>query len=100
MFMRGAMNAASTPKGLRRGTVRRVFRFARPHHAKLAAFLLLTMISAVLGVTTPLLAGRVVDVIVRGHDAAVVVWLALAIAGVAILDAGLGLAERWQSARI
>jgi ABC-type multidrug transport system fused ATPase/permease subunit len=100
MFMRGAMHAADTPKGLRKGTVRRVFRFARPHRAKLVVFLVLTMISAVLAVSTPLLAGRVVDTIVGRGAPSVVVWLALAIAGVAILDAGLGLAERWQSARI
>src|SRR5919197_99778 len=46
MFMRGAMKAADTPKGLRKGTVRRVFRFARPHRPKLVLFLVLTMISA------------------------------------------------------
>jgi ABC-type multidrug transport system fused ATPase/permease subunit len=100
MFMRGAMKASTTPKGLRKGTVRRVFSFSRPHRAKLIVFLLLTMISAVLAVSTPLLAGRVVDAIVGGHDAQLVVWLAVAIAGVAVVDAGLGLAERWQSARI
>jgi ABC-type multidrug transport system fused ATPase/permease subunit len=100
MFMRGAMNAADTPKALHKGTVRRVFQFSRPHRAKLIVFLLLTVISAVLAVTTPLLAGRVVNAIVGGHDVPMVVWLAVAIAGVAIMDAGLGLAERWQSARI
>lgn len=100
MFMRGAMRASTTPRGLRKGTVRRVFRFARPHRRKLIVFLLLTVISAVLAVSTPLLAGRVVDAIVGGHDIPLVVWLAVAIAGVAIVDAGLGLAERWQSTRI
>src|SRR5262245_51826843 len=100
MVMHGAMRAADTPKGLHKGTIRRVFRFARPHWAKLVVFLVLTMVSAVLAVTTPLLAGQVVDAIVGGHDVSVVVWLAVAIAAVAILDAALGLAERWQSARI
>jgi ABC-type multidrug transport system fused ATPase/permease subunit len=47
-----------------------------------------------------LLAGRVVDTIVSGHDASVVIWLAVLIAGLAIVDAGLGVVERWQSARI
>jgi len=46
------------------------------------------------------LAGKVVDAIVGGHDVPVVVWLAVLIAGLAIADAGLGLAERWQSTRI
>jgi ABC-type multidrug transport system fused ATPase/permease subunit len=54
----------------------------------------------VLVVSTPLLAGQVVDAIVGGQDVSVVVWLALAIAGIAILGAALGLAERWQSSRI
>lgn len=96
----GAMRAADAPKGLRKGTVRRVARFARPHWARLAIFLGLTVISAVLAVSTPLLAGRVVDEIVGGGTLSIVVWLALAIAGLAIADAALGLAERWQSARI
>ncbi len=94
------MRAANVPKGLHKGTIRRVFGFTGTHRGKLVVFLLLTMISAVLAVSTPLLAGQVVDTIVGGHDASMVVWLALAIAGVAILDAGLGLAERWQSSRI
>ncbi|WP_375546473.1 ABC transporter ATP-binding protein [Actinophytocola gossypii] len=98
--MRGAMHAADAPKGLRKGTIRRVFRFARPHWGKLSVFLGLTMVSAVLAVSTPLLAGRVVDAIVGERDVSLVVWLAVAIAGVAIVDAGLGLAERWQSSRI
>ncbi|OQO93711.1 ABC transporter [Saccharomonospora piscinae] len=99
-LMRGAMNSADAPRGLRRGTVARVARFARPHWRRLLVFLLLTVISAVLAVSTPLLAGRVVDAIVGGQAAATVVWLAVAIALIAVVDAVLGLAERWQSAHI
>ena len=100
MLMRGAMHAKDTPKGLKKGTIRRVYGFAGPHRGKLVVFLLLTMISAVLAVSTPLLAGEVVNAIVGGGAVSTVVWLAVAIAGVAIADAGLGLAERWQSSRI
>jgi ABC-type multidrug transport system fused ATPase/permease subunit len=100
MLMRGAMHAADTPKGVRKGTVRRVWSFARPHRTKLVVFLLLTVVSAVLAVTTPVLAGRVVDAIVQGRDVSVVVWLAVIIAAIAIVDAGLGLVERWQSSQI
>ncbi|WP_189227477.1 ABC transporter ATP-binding protein [Saccharothrix coeruleofusca] len=99
-LMRSAMAASDAPRGVRRGTFRRVLGFARPHRAKLVVFLLLTVVSAVLAVSTPVLAGRVVDAVVGGRDVAVVVWLAVAIAGIALLDAGLGLVERWQSARI
>ena len=100
MLMRGAMHANDTPKGLRKGTIRRVYRFAGPHRGKLVVFLVLTMISAVLAVSTPLLAGEVVNAIVGGGAVSTVMWLAVAIAGVAIADAALGLAERWQSSRI
>ncbi|WP_245983907.1 ABC transporter ATP-binding protein [Lentzea flaviverrucosa] len=95
------MGATSdAPSKVRRGTFRRVLAFARPHRAKLLVFLLLTVVSSVLAVSTPLLAGRVVDAIVRGSVPSVVVWLAVAIALIAIVDAGLGLVERWQSTRI
>ncbi|WP_143230387.1 ABC transporter ATP-binding protein [Actinosynnema sp. ALI-1.44] len=96
----GAARGADAPKGVRKGTVRRVLRFAKPHRKMLIAFLILTVASAVLAVTTPLLAGRVVDAIVGGRDASLVIWLAVLIAALAVLDAGLGLVERWQSARI
>jgi ABC-type multidrug transport system fused ATPase/permease subunit len=98
--MMSAMRAADAPKGVRAGTLRRVLTFARPHRAKLVAFLLLTVVSSVLAVSTPVLAGRVVDAIVKGSSASVVIWLAIIIAGIAIVDAGLGLLERWQSTRI
>ncbi|ACU96668.1 ABC transporter ATP-binding protein [Saccharomonospora viridis] len=99
-LLRGAMKSADAPSGLRKGTVRRVARFARPHWRRLLVFLLITVVTAVLAVTTPLLAGRVVDAIVDGRSVSTVVWLAVAIALIAVVDAGLGLAERWQSAHI
>ncbi|SFR28424.1 ABC-type multidrug transport system, ATPase and permease component [Lentzea waywayandensis] len=96
--MMGATSEA--PSKVRRGTFRRVLAFARPHRAKLVVFLLLTVVSSVLAVSTPLLAGRVVDAIVGGSAPSVVVWLAVAIALIAVVDAGLGVVERWQSTRI
>src|SRR5690606_29292124 len=99
-LLRGAMKSADAPSVLRTGTVRQVARFARPHWRRLLVFLLITVVTAVLAVTTPLLAGRVVDAIVDGRSVSTVVWLAVAIALIAVVDAGLGLAERWQSAHI
>ncbi|WP_285750650.1 ABC transporter ATP-binding protein [Lentzea sp. NBRC 105346] len=99
-LMMGAMGREEAPKSVRRGTTRRVLRFAKPHRSKLLVFLLLTVISSILAVTTPVLAGRVVDGIVQGKAPSYVVVLALVIAGIAIVDSGLGLVERWQSSRI
>ncbi|WP_020672756.1 ABC transporter ATP-binding protein [Amycolatopsis nigrescens] len=99
-LMNSAMHAKDVPKGLTKGTVRRVVAFARPHWRRLAVFLVLTVISAVLAVSTPLLAGQVVNEIFGGQNVSAVVWLSLAIAGLAIADAAFGLVERWQSAHI
>ena len=43
------------------GTLRRVVGFARPFRRDLVVFLVLTVISSVIGVVTPLLAGDVVN---------------------------------------
>ncbi|MCG7425349.1 ABC transporter ATP-binding protein [Kocuria rhizophila] len=81
-------------------TVKRIATFARPHRRALIAFVLVSVVLAVLGVVTPVLAGDVVNAITGGHDVSVVVWLAIAIALVAVADAGLSLLSRLQSARI
>jgi len=54
----------------------------------------------VLAVATPVLAGRVVDAIVRGAETKVVVALSLLIALIAVAEAALGIIQRWLSARI
>ena len=94
------MHGADAPRGLAPGTVARVARFARPYWLSLAIFLALTVVSAVIAVTTPLLAGKVVDSIVGRHGAGTVISLAVVVAVLAVADAGFGLVERWQSARI
>ena len=81
-------------------TVRRVMGFARPYRRDIALFLVLVILSAIAGVATPVLAGRVVNAITDGGPESAVVWLALLIAGIAIVDAGLGLVQRLFSARI
>ncbi len=81
-------------------TLRRIARFAHPHRRALAGFLLLSVVTSVLAVATPVLAGRVVNVIVTAGDTDLVVQLAVAIAAIALLEAALGLVQRWLSAGI
>jgi ABC-type multidrug transport system fused ATPase/permease subunit len=100
MVLQSAMQEGTAPKSVSRATVRRVARFARPHRGALAAFLALSTVGAVLGVATPVLAGRAVDAIVKGRPLGVVLALAGLIAAVALVDAGVGLLERLQGARI
>jgi len=83
------------------GTARRIAAFALPYRRELAVFLLAVVASAVVGVATPVLAGRVVNVITSPDGTAgTVVRIALVIAGLAVLDALLSLVQRWYSARI
>ncbi|MEU6579870.1 ABC transporter ATP-binding protein [Nocardia sp. NPDC046763] len=94
------MNAPTEQRPLRLATARRILAFARPHHRQLVAFLVFSIVSALLAVATPVLAGRVVDAIVGHGTPRTVITLAAIIAVVAVLDAGLGLVIRWLSARI
>ena len=87
-------------KKLAAGTLRRVVSFATPYRKELGVFLLLTVVSSVIGVATPLLAGDVINEISAGGSVAVVVRLALVIGGLAVLDALLSLGTRWFSSRI
>ncbi len=85
-----------------RETARRVLAFARPFRAHIVIFLVLVVCSSVIGVATPILAGDVINAINRhGPGAAdLVIRIALLIAGLAVVDAGLSLAQRRFSARI
>src|SRR5256714_6907461 len=103
-MLRGVVRGADAPKTIKKGTVQRIWAFARPYRAGLLGYLLLTVVSATVGVLTPVLAGRVVDTIVAGGNvsaaAATVVGLAAALAGLAVVETGVGVVSRWLSSRI
>jgi ATP-binding cassette subfamily B protein len=100
--MRGASHQTDRLKdhSFAPGTLPRVLGFARPFRREIIIFLLLTVVSAVIGVATPLLAGGVVNQISGGGTVSAVVWLAVVIAGLAVVDTALGLVGRWFSSRI
>jgi ABC-type multidrug transport system fused ATPase/permease subunit len=94
------MAAQQEKRPFSRVTVRRIAAFARPQRVALSVFVVLSVVGAFLAVATPLLAGQVVDAITRRSAPEVVVRLALLIAGIAVVEAGVGLLSRWLSARI
>ncbi|MGB3485099.1 MAG: ABC transporter ATP-binding protein [Mycobacterium sp.] len=79
---------------------RRIWAFSARHHRRLGVFVGVSVVSALLTVATPLLAGRVVDEIVRGGAAGVIVTLALVIAGVAVAESAVAMVTRWLSSTI
>ncbi|MFD1529887.1 ABC transporter ATP-binding protein [Pseudonocardia aurantiaca] len=104
VMLRGVARAADAPTSVKKGTIPRIWAFARPYRGWLLAFLLLTVVSATVGVLTPVLAGRVVNAIVAGGNvsaaAGTVIGLAGGIAALAVLEAVVGLVSRWFSSRI
>ncbi len=93
-------DSSVTKERLTPGTVPRIVRYARPYRRQIAAFLGLVVLDAVIVIANPLLLKSIIDngIIPRRTD--VVMALSLVIAGLALLDAGLGLAQRWFSSRI
>ena len=81
-------------------TIRRVLGFARPHRRLISVFLALTVVDAAMVVVIPLLVQRIVDDGILAEDRQMVTMLALAMAGVSILTAGLAVLGGWLSSRI
>jgi len=99
--MRGMMRRGrDIDRPIAPGTWRRVLRFAAPYRAALIAFLVVIVADSLIGVATPVLAGRVVNDIERRSAVHVLVWIAVVIAVLAVIDAGLSFAQRWYSSRI
>jgi len=83
-----------------KGTVRRILRCLAPYKGKLAFFFLLTIVDSSIGVAVPLIYRAIIDTGIGQRDTRLIVVLALVIAGLAVLDAGLSLGEQFCSARI
>ncbi|WP_432500942.1 ABC transporter ATP-binding protein [Kineococcus arenarius] len=94
-----ATSAEQQQRPVSRTTVRRVLALARERRARLAVFVVGSVLTAVLAVASPVLAGRAVEAVTDGERRTVVV-LALLIALVALAEAGLGLWVRWLSATL
>ena len=85
---------------LTRQTVRRVFGFASPHRALIAGFLVFVVLDAALVVVNPLLVKHLLDDGILARNTSVVVWIALTMGVVSILDAALGVGSGYLSSRI
>jgi len=85
---------------LAKGTARRILQYARPYRRHISVFLLTTVIGAASAAAVPLLLKFVIDEGVTPGRRDLVVLGALAVAGLAVVDAVLGLVGRWASARV
>jgi ABC-type multidrug transport system fused ATPase/permease subunit len=95
-----AMNAEEERRPFSLAVLRRILTFARPHRRLLVLFLLASVVGAVMAVATPVLAGQVVNAMVRGENVRLIVGLAIVIAVIALAEAALGIGTRWLSATL
>ena len=92
---------ANKDKDIPAGTWKRVMGYAGPYRRDLTLFIGLVVLAAIAGVATPVLAGDIVNVISSDSGTSgAVIRLASIIAGLAVFDALMSLAQRWYSARI
>ncbi|MBO3748697.1 DUF4573 domain-containing protein [Streptosporangiaceae bacterium NEAU-GS5] len=93
-------DSSVTKERISPGTVRRIGGYARPFGAQIAVFLALVVLDAMIVIANPLLMKAIIDDGIIPKQMEVVLMLAAAIGGLAIVDAGLGLVQRRFSARI
>ena len=70
-----ARDGSVTKQRLKKGSVRRIASYARPYRGQLALFLTATSLSAVIGVSVPLMLRSIVNGILK-RDTALVLWIA------------------------
>ena len=85
---------------LKPGTIKRIISFAKPYKRAVLFFLITVILDAVLVITTPLLLSRLIDDGVIPKNGSLVTIIALAIAGLALLDALMNIIGRWFSSQI
>lgn len=85
---------------LTKDTRQRILEFARPYRGRLAIFVGLIALEAAAGAVTPLLFKNLIDNGITAGNTEVVITIAAVVAGIAILSAGLSVADRWVSSQV
>jgi ATP-binding cassette, subfamily B, bacterial len=99
--MRGfSRDPSVTKQRLKKGTVRRISRYARPYRWDLLIFLLAAALDAVVNVSYPILLGVIIDKGIIPKRTDVVLALAGVVVGLAVFDALLTVVSRYFTARV
>ncbi len=85
---------------VKKGTTRRMLRFAAPYRRILMIFVPVVVIDALVGAVNPLILRAIIDRGILGHRAGLVIQLAILAAGLALFTAALSLYQRRVSAII
>lgn len=82
------------------GTMRRTMRLMKPYAGAMIVFLMVVMMDSSVGLVLPLIFRRLINHGILQGNVHVVIMLALAAAGVSILDSGLTFCQRYFAVRI
>lgn len=85
---------------VRPGTAKRIIPYAKRHRRIIGSLLAITTLNAGIAVAIPLMFRYLIDNGIMKGDTAVVVWIAVAVAGLSLVAGLLGFAEAWLSARV
>jgi ATP-binding cassette, subfamily B, bacterial len=86
-----------TRRQVRPGTARRVWPYLRPYRGPMVLLVFITAVDSAIVVVSPLILRLIIDDGILRHQERVVVTLALAIAGLALIGAGAGYVRAWYS---
>jgi len=95
-----SMDPAALKRPVKKGTARRALSYARPHVGILLVFLLVVVANASIAIANPLVYREIINVGILTGDTALIVRLALLVAGFGLLDAALGLGQTYLATRI
>jgi ATP-binding cassette subfamily B protein len=89
-----------TQQQIKPGTIRRIMSYARPYRRELIWFLIIVALDAGITVAVPLLLRNLIDNGILPRNTGIVLAIGALVAGLALFDAVLSIAQRWYSARI
>ncbi|AGP53433.1 ABC transporter ATP-binding protein [Streptomyces rapamycinicus] len=89
-----------TKQKIKAGTAKRILPYTRPYRVSICLLLLMTVANAAIVVAVPILFKYLIDNGIAEQDSDVVVGIAMAVGGLAVLGALLGFGEAWYSARV
>src|SRR5689334_7959211 len=94
------IDPAAAQKKIKPGTFTRALHYAKPHVGLLLLFLLIVSANAGIGIANPLIYREIINVGILTSNTPLIIKLALAVAGLGILDAALGLLQTYLATRI
>ncbi|MFE0178961.1 ABC transporter ATP-binding protein [Streptomyces sp. NPDC059002] len=101
MVIRGmGPDESVTRQKIKAGTAKRILPYAKPYRVNIVLLLVVTALNAGNVVAMPILFKYLIDDGITKGNTSVVVWISVAVAGLALISAVVGFAEAWFSGRI